>query len=158
MRRLFLSSVIPLILMASSANLSFASIESKHFDTAELEVRYNDLIGELRCLVCKNQNIADSDADLAKDLRNRVELMLKKGNSDAEVVDFMVTRYGDFILYRPPFRPATALLWLGPFFILLAGFALFLYKFRSRHNDQPLVSDAALQQAKQFLNNDNKTD
>lgn len=155
MRQLFVSSFLPLLLLASSANLSFAAIESKQFDNTELESRYNGLISELRCLVCKNQNLADSDADLAKDLRDRVELMLKKGNSDAEVIDFMVVRYGDFILYRPPFRPATALLWLGPLIILLIGFTLFLYKFRNRRDDLPLVSDAALKQAKQLLNDDN---
>lgn len=158
MRQLFLSSFLSLVLLASSTGLSFAAIESKQFDNAELESRYSDLISELRCLVCKNQNLADSDADLAKDLRDRVEIMLKKGNSDAEVIDFMVVRYGDFILYRPPFRPATALLWLGPLIILLIGFTLFLYKFRNRRDDLPLVSDAALKQAKQLLNDDNKTD
>ena len=158
MSQLFLSSFLSLVLLASSTGLSFAAIENKQFDNTELESRYNGLISELRCLVCKNQNLADSDADLAKDLRDRVELMLKKGNSDAEVIDFMVVRYGDFILYRPPFRPATALLWLGPLIILLIGFTLFLYKFRNRRDDLPLVSDAALKQAKQLLNDDNKTD
>ena len=158
MRQLFLSSFLSLVLLASSTGLSFAAIENKQFDNTELESRYNGLISELRCLVCKNQNLADSDADLAKDLRDRVELMLKKGNSDAEVIDFMVVRYGDFILYRPPFRPATALLWLGPLIILLTGFVLFLYKFRNRHNNSPLVSDSALKQAKQLLNDDDKAD
>ncbi len=158
MRQLFLSSFLSLVLLASSTGLSFAAIESKQFANTELESRYSDLISELRCLVCKNQNLADSDADLAKDLRDRVEIMLKKGSSDAEVIDFMVVRYGDFILYRPPFRAATALLWLGPLIILLIGFTLFLYKFRNRHDDLPLVSDAALKQAKQLLNDDNKTD
>ena len=92
-----------------------AAIESYNFDTAEQEEAYNKLIFELRCLVCQNQNLADSNAELAQDLRREVYKMISSGQSENEVVDFMVARYGDFVLYRPPMNTSTALLWVGPF-------------------------------------------
>src|SRR5918999_4635432 len=85
----------------------------------ELEKRVNALADELRCLVCQNQTLADSNAPLAVDLRNQIREQLKAGKSERDVVAFMVERYGDFVLYRPPFKLRTALLWLGPFLILL---------------------------------------
>ena len=84
-----------------------AAIESKQFENSETEARYKKMIAELRCLVCQNQNLSDSDADLAKDLRNQVEKMLKSGNSDEQIADYMVTRYGDFILYNPPLKTSS---------------------------------------------------
>lgn len=87
----------------------------------QLEARVIRVSEELRCLVCQNQTIADSNADLAKDLRREVREMLVQGKSEAEVREFMVTRYGDFILYRPPFKWTTLLLWMGPFVLLLAA-------------------------------------
>jgi cytochrome c-type biogenesis protein CcmH len=87
----------------------------------QLEARVLRVSEELRCLVCQNQTIADSNADLAKDLRREVRQMLMQGKSEAEVREFMVTRYGDFILYRPPFMWTTLLLWMGPFVLLLAA-------------------------------------
>ena len=98
-----------------------ASIESKQFENSETEARYKKMIAELRCLVCQNQNLSDSDADLAKDLRNQVEKMLKSGNSDEQIVDYMVTRYGDFILYSPPLKTSTLVLWAGPFLMVTIG-------------------------------------
>ena len=95
-----------------------AAIDLLEFDDAAQEARYNELIKELRCLVCQNQNLADSDADLAKDLRQKAYEMVTAGNSDQEIVDYMVERYGDFVLYRPPVRASTLLLWVGPFVIL----------------------------------------
>jgi cytochrome c-type biogenesis protein CcmH len=89
-----------------------------------LEARMIAITSELRCLVCQNQTIADSHADLAVDLRQQVREQLKAGKSDREVVDFMTARYGDFVLYRPPFKTVTALLWLGPALMLAAGFAV----------------------------------
>lgn len=87
----------------------------------ELEARVERVASELRCLVCQNQAIADSNAELAQDLRREVREMLARGKSEAEVREFMVARYGDFILYRPPFKATTLLLWLGPFVLLIAG-------------------------------------
>jgi len=84
-----------------------------------------DLIAELRCLVCQNQSLADSDAELAHDLRAEVYEMVQDGKSDEEIIEFLVARYGDFVLYKPPVKPSTWLLWFGPFaLMLLAGVLL----------------------------------
>jgi cytochrome c-type biogenesis protein CcmH len=92
------------------------------FESDEQEALFNKLSDELRCLVCQNQSIADSNADLAKDLREEIYGMLQQGKSEEEIVDFMVARYGDFVLYNPPMKPVTWVLWFGPAFALLAGF------------------------------------
>lgn len=99
----------------------FAAVEVKNFDNAEQERVYSTLIAELRCLVCQNQTIADSNADLAKDLRSQVYKMLQQGKSRQEIVDFMTQRYGDFVLYNPPMKAKTSLLWLAPVLFLLIG-------------------------------------
>jgi cytochrome c-type biogenesis protein CcmH len=91
------------------------------FEDAALQARYETLTRELRCLVCQNQSIADSHALLAADLRREVHGMLSRGASDAEVIEFMVARYGDFVLYEPPVRASTWLLWWGPFLLLALG-------------------------------------
>lgn len=94
------------------------------FKDATQEQRYNRLTAELRCMVCQNQSLADSHADLAQDMRNEVFRMLEQGLGDDEIVDFLVQRYGDFVLYRPPVSGSTSLLWFGPALLLaLAGFA-----------------------------------
>jgi cytochrome c-type biogenesis protein CcmH len=89
--------------------------------TPALQERYERLINELRCLVCQNNSIADSNAGLAADLRREVRSMLLAGKTDAEILSFMTDRYGDFVLYRPPFVPRTWLLWLAPALLLLLG-------------------------------------
>jgi cytochrome c-type biogenesis protein CcmH len=86
-----------------------------------LEARVMDLSAELRCLVCQNQTIADSHAELAVDLRNQVRDMLRQGQTEAQVLDYMTARYGDFVLYRPPLKGSTALLWFGPGLLLVGG-------------------------------------
>ncbi len=90
----------------------------------QLEARVTALTQELRCLVCQNQTIADSHADLAIDLKNQVREKLAQGESEKEITDYMVQRYGDFVLYRPPMKSTTWLLWLGPFLILFCGIAV----------------------------------
>ncbi len=90
------------------------------------------LTEELRCLVCQNQTIADSDAPLAQDLRKQVREMMRDGASDQEILDFMVQRYGDFVLYRPPMKGATLLLWFGPLLLLVAGLVLLMRVLRNR--------------------------
>ena len=91
-----------------------------------VEERLRVLAEELRCLVCQNQTIADSNAPLALDLRNQIRSQIAQGRSDAQIRDYMVERYGDFVLYRPPLRPSTALLWGGPFVLLAIGIVVFL--------------------------------
>lgn len=110
-----------LILLFTIAMPLGAAVEYHPFDDPKREEAYQTLISELRCLVCQNQTIADSNADLAKDLRNQVYGMLQQGKSKDDVVDFMTQRYGDFVLYRPAFNVKTGLLWLGPGLFLLIG-------------------------------------
>ena len=127
-----------------------AAIEAYQFDSPEMEADYNQLIDELRCLVCQNQNLSGSDADLARDLRRETYQMLQQGKSQQEVVDFMVARYGDFVLYRPQFKTSTYLLWLGPFLLLVL--VLYLVVRRLRAADKPVEVDAgAMAEAKQLL-------
>ncbi|MFB3064201.1 MAG: cytochrome c-type biogenesis protein CcmH [Gammaproteobacteria bacterium] len=101
--------------------LSFAVDDSEPMEDPEFQARYETLVRELRCLVCQNQPIADSNAPLAKDLRRQVREMLLSGSSDSEIYSFMTDRYGDFVLYRPPFVQRTWLLWLAPGIFLLLG-------------------------------------
>jgi cytochrome c-type biogenesis protein CcmH len=101
------------------------------------------LSNELRCLVCQNQTIADSNAPLAEDLRNQVREKMRQGASDSEIVDFMVARYGDFVLYRPPFKATTFLLWFGPLLLLLAGALVLLRRLLRRRPEQDLDMTAA---------------
>jgi cytochrome c-type biogenesis protein CcmH len=91
------------------------------FENQQQQARFDKLTKELRCLVCQNQNLADSDAPLAHDLRREVHAMLQTGQSDAEIKQFMVERYGDFVLYRPPVQQNTYLLWVAPAVLLLIG-------------------------------------
>jgi len=93
-----------------------------------LEERVMAIAAELRCLVCQNQTIAESDADLAKDLRNQVREKLLAGQSERDIMNYMTARYGDFVLWRPPFKPITLLLWLGPVLLLLAGLLALYYR------------------------------
>jgi cytochrome c-type biogenesis protein CcmH len=99
-----------------------------------LERRVMRIANELRCLVCQNQTIADSQADLALDLRRQVREMLQRGESDARVIDFMTQRYGDFVLYRPPVKATTWLLWFGPGVLLLGGLGTLVAVLRRRAN------------------------
>ena len=97
-----------------------------------LENRLMTLAEELRCLVCQNQTLADSNAPLAEDLRNQMRERMRQGQSNKEVVDFLVERYGDFVLYRPPLKGTTILLWFGPLLLLAAGFAVLLRRLQRR--------------------------
>jgi cytochrome c-type biogenesis protein CcmH len=120
-------------------------------DDAALEKRVHDLSSELRCLVCQNQTLADSSAPLAVDLRNQVREQLKSGKSERDVIDFLVARYGDFVLYRPPLQANTVLLWLGPFLLLVAGLALLAWRLRWRRVPEPELSAADRARAARLL-------
>jgi cytochrome c-type biogenesis protein CcmH len=108
-----------------------------------LEKRVMALAEELRCLVCQNQTLADSNAPLAEDLRNQVREKMRRGASDSEIVDYMVARYGDFVLYRPPFKLTTVLLWFGPLLLLAAGFIVLLRRVLRRRPAQDLELTAS---------------
>ena len=103
--------------------------------TAEVDRRLQNLSGELRCLVCQNQSLADSDAELAIDLRREIRRMIEAGKSDVEIRDFLAARYGDFILYEPPFKPLTLALWLGPLLFLVLGLGLLVRSLRRREQE-----------------------
>jgi cytochrome c-type biogenesis protein CcmH len=125
-------------------------------DNAELDKRAAALEEELRCLVCQNQTIADSHAGLAADLRREVREQLAQGKSEQEVLDFMVQRYGDFVLYRPPVKSSTWLLWFGPFLLVAAGALLLLSRLRAARTRVAGVqpSEEQLQRARALLDND----
>jgi len=109
-----------------------AAVEYRAFDRPEQEQSYQTLINELRCLVCQNQSIADSNADLAKDLRGQVYDMLRQGQSEQAIVDFMAERYGDFVFYRPMFKAKTLLLWLGPVVFVVIGLIVVVVLIRQK--------------------------
>lgn len=136
--------IIPLFfLIATSAQ---ARIETHVFNTPADEARYQTLTEELRCLVCQNQNLADSNAELAQDLRKQIYQMVEQGKSNEDITAYMVHRYGDFVLYRPPLRPSTLLLWLGPFVILLLAITLLLRFIRNRSvptDSEPSIEERA---------------
>ncbi len=118
--------------------LALANIEAYRFEDPEKEARYHTLISELRCVVCVSQNIADSNAELAQDLRRQTYEMVQQGSSNEEIITFMVQRYGDFVLYRPPLKSSTMLLWAGPFIIFGIGLVALIIFIR-RRNKEPEV-------------------
>jgi len=111
---------------------SFAAIEVHEFDNEVDRKRYQTFIDEMRCPKCQNQNLAGTNSPIAEDLRRELVFMIKDGKSDKEIVDFMVERYGEFILYRPRLSPATLLLWGAPVFLLVFGVILLLVIVRKR--------------------------
>lgn len=136
------------VLVGGSA---LASVEVHQFDTPVERDRYRHLIEELRCLVCQNQNLAESDADLAKDLRQEIYEQIEAGKTNQDIIDYMVARYGDFVLYRPPFKPLTLLLWVGPFVILGGGVLVLLLHVRRRRDQAATASADELARARRLL-------
>src|SRR5438876_1696954 len=116
------------IALLISLVICFATValakEAKPAEDPQIEQRMRALTEQLRCLVCQNETLADSRADLAEDLRKEIREQMKAGKSDREIIAFLTQRYGDFVLYRPPVKPTTYLLWFGPFVLLLAGLAI----------------------------------
>ena len=143
LRALVLAAAVGLA--GGGAAVHAASVfEPRSFASPEHEERYHALIDELRCLVCQNQTIAESNADLASDLRREVYRMVEDGRSAEEIAGFMVARYGDFVLYRPPLRGGTVLLWIGPFLLVAAGLAVLAVHLRRRRRAKsaPIGEDA----------------
>jgi cytochrome c-type biogenesis protein CcmH len=130
---IWLSSICLALLLLAHTTLSHAQLAKPVADDPVLEKKVITLSNELRCLVCQNQTIADSNAELAVDLRNQVRKQLSEGKSDREILDYMVQRYGEFVLYRPPFNYKTVLLWAGPFLLLLIAMFMLIQQIRSRH-------------------------
>ncbi len=132
-----------LILLAlGPACAAFAGETAPAAADAAIEARATALETELRCLVCQNQTLADSSAPLAVDLRNQIRERMRAGASDRDIIDFMVERYGDFVLYRPPLKATTVLLWTGPVLLLIAGLAALYFRLARRRSErQPALSE-----------------
>ena len=119
-----------LLLLMLLAPLALAATDFYTFTSPEKQSRFTALTSELRCLVCQNQTIAESNAGLANDLRDQIYRAIEAGKSNQEILDYLVKRYGDFILYNPPLRVATLALWLGPYLVLILGISLLFYYIR----------------------------
>lgn len=117
--------------------LAAAAIEPLNFDDPAKQARYERLLHEFRCLVCQNESLASSGAGLADDLRQEVHRMVAEGKSDAEIRDYLVERYGEFVLYRPPVTTRTYLLWFGPFLLAVVGLAALVIAIRRRSRRTP---------------------
>ena len=114
---------------------SFAAIDTYEFKDSDKQKRFQQLTADLRCPKCQNQNIADSNAAIAQDLRQKIYNMLEKDQSDDQIVDYMVARYGDFVLYEPRFDAKNSVLWLAPLILLILGLGLVVYLSRKRSQD-----------------------
>jgi cytochrome c-type biogenesis protein CcmH len=151
MRRLLLAILLIPCLVAAEEAKPLA-------ENQQAEARLKALALELRCLVCQNQTLADSSAPLAEDLRREVREMIAKNMTDQEIIDFLVARYGDFVLYRPPLKATTTLLWLGPFLLLVVGgitLAVALRRRAKKVND-PTLSDEDHRTVAQLLSEEAK--
>ncbi|HET7671647.1 MAG TPA: cytochrome c-type biogenesis protein [Burkholderiales bacterium] len=135
----------------SLAALLMAFLLAAQAQDPAIEKRVATLAQELRCLVCQNQTIADSNAPLAVDLRNQIREQAAAGKSDQDILDFMVARYGDFVLYRPPFKATTVVLWAGPFLFLILGLYFLIRFVRRRRVPAPQLTDAERQRAAKLL-------
>lgn len=153
MRRLFV------LLLCLIPVLSYAGEAKDLAADPVIEKRMVGLAEKLRCLVCQNESLASSHADLAEDLRQEVREQMKMGKTDQQIIDYLVARYGDFVLYDPPMKSYTVLLWFGPFVLLLGGVIFLMLQVRKRRRAIPEValSDEAQQRAAALLNNKEDT-
>ncbi len=159
MRFLVRNTAVFLLLLGLLAGSAVARIDTYRFDTPEQEDLYHELTQELRCLVCQNQNIADSNAELAKDLRRKTYEMVSKGKDKDQIVDFMVARYGDFVMYKPPFKASTVILWLGPMIIFILGLVMLIRIIRRRPATAgPLLTEEQRKQAEKLLQDKDESD
>ena len=150
MRFLTVFSII--LLLQAVPVLQAAPIETYTFESSEQEETFYKLSDELRCLVCQIQTIAESNADLAKDLRREIYNMISDGQTEEEIIEFMVQRYGDYVLYRPPMKPLTWLLWFGPVIVFLFGLYYAIKRLRSVSTDVPQadLSDQDIERIKRL--------
>ncbi|MDN5751673.1 MAG: cytochrome c-type biogenesis protein CcmH [Nitrosospira sp.] len=142
-----------LLMLVLPSSWSWAREAAPVAEDPEIERRMIELSEDLRCLVCQNESLAGSRADFANDLRREIREQMKDNKSDKEIVDFLVARYGDFVLYRPPVKSTTVLLWFGPFIFLAVGavFLVFYLKRRRRRIEEPALSEKQRQQAEALL-------
>jgi cytochrome c-type biogenesis protein CcmH len=155
-----MKQVVVQLLLLCSLVLVVAAQEAKPIaEDPELERRLMNLSKELRCLVCQNETLADSQADLAQDLRAQIREQMKAGKSDKEIVSYLTERYGQFVLYRPPVTPTTYLLWFGPFVFLLGGLAILFRYVKQRREliPEPQLSDEQRRRVEDILKEREKT-
>lgn len=145
--------LLALLLALQMTTSSFAGEAAPLAEDPVVEQRLIAISEELRCLVCQNESLAGSRADLAQDLRREIRTLIKEKKSDAEIMDFMVSRYGDFVRYRPPVKPMTWLLWFGPFLLLIGALVVLVRMVRrSQHNtDTPVLDPAQRAKAQSLL-------
>lgn len=143
--------ILSLALALAASFAAHAVVEIRHFDDPAKKQLYEELIAELRCLVCQNQNLAASTADLAGDLRQETYEMVEKGASEQEILDYMVARYGDFVLYRPPVKSTTLLLWIGPAALLCIGLVVVVMVARRRAAGTAKLADEERREARSLL-------
>lgn len=136
MKRLVTTLLATLLLLAAPA---YSAIEVYKFDNPQQEQRFQKLSHELRCLVCQNESLADSNADLARDLRREIHGMIIKGKTNDEIIKYMVSRYGDFVLFRPPLQATTYLLWFGPFLLIVVGLGALVVLVRKQNRKPPVA-------------------
>ncbi|RDH81115.1 MAG: cytochrome c-type biogenesis protein CcmH [endosymbiont of Galathealinum brachiosum] len=147
-----LKNIIFILCILSVSSQAHARFETHDFATPQMENDYNVLVQELRCLVCQNQNLADSNAELAQDMRLLVYKKLSEGKSKDEIVDFMIVRYGDFVMYRPPVKKATYILWYGPIiFFVVAGLVVVSYMRSQKKEVEKAVNKTQQKKAKSLL-------
>ncbi|MGB5398033.1 MAG: cytochrome c-type biogenesis protein [Gammaproteobacteria bacterium] len=147
-----LISVFTAVLLLLAINAAAEPMVTFTFDSPEQEASFHKLSNELRCLVCQNQSIADSNAGLAMDLRTEMYEMLRAGKTEDEIVEFMVDRYGDYVMYRPPFKVQTVLLWLGPMIVFFIGvyYALAYIRGQKKSKDAEQMSEEEIRRLKEL--------
>lgn len=141
-----INSLIFFVLLTVCGFAGATALSSYTFDSPEEEEAFRQLTAKLRCLVCQNQSLADSDAELADDLRREVYALWREGKSNDEISQFLVERYGDFVLYDPPLKPSTYFLWFGPLVMLIIGSVMLMRTLKRKSHDQEVELSADEQQ------------
>ncbi len=158
-----MKTLVPLLLILITvfSNVAYSNDEPVQFKNQNHEQRYQSLIEEIRCLVCQNQSLADSNAELAQDLRNEIIDMIVAEKSDEQITQFLVERYGDFVLYRPPLKENTWLLWFGPFIFAFIGLFAAIIIIRNQtnaKNSNTEIDEKQKQRLAELLNTDPDSD
>ncbi len=154
MKTIKITLFIGLFLMSGFAGAT--ALSSYTFESKEEEQAFRELTAKIRCLVCQNQSLADSDAELAGDLRREVYALWKEKKSEEEIAEFLVARYGDFVLYDPPLKPSTYILWFGPFLLLFIGCYVLSRTLKNKTEDKEVeLTEEDQQRLKTLLKDDN---
>ncbi|MBA1148120.1 cytochrome c-type biogenesis protein CcmH [Ectothiorhodospiraceae bacterium WFHF3C12] len=150
--------LLALMLLGTAMPVAALTMDSYEFESEAERERFRELLAELRCLVCQNESLADSQADLAGDLREQVYEQMQQGKTNGEITEYLVARYGDFVRYRPPVTPGTYLLWFGPPVILLLGLFFAVRLLRGRTGQEQQLNEAQRRRAAELLDEDDRGD